>query len=142
MLSLGVLVAALATVSYAAQFRTVLAAKGSVLAAALEAAILDVAALISATLGVALALHGRRAIRARALNVTALATSVVMNVLAAARCARHADRTSRAGHAQARPRGVETVHAWLAELWPHDEYTAIVAQERRHDWQPGRQGWR
>jgi hypothetical protein len=23
--------------------------------------------------------------------------------------------------------------AWLAELWPHDEYTAIVAEERRQD---------
>jgi hypothetical protein len=23
--------------------------------------------------------------------------------------------------------------AWLAELWPHDEYTAIVAKERRQD---------
>ena len=41
------------------------------------------AALIFATLGVALALHGRRAIRARVLNVAAVATSVTMNVLAA-----------------------------------------------------------
>jgi hypothetical protein len=23
--------------------------------------------------------------------------------------------------------------AWLTELWPHDEYTAIVAKERRQD---------
>ena len=23
--------------------------------------------------------------------------------------------------------------AWLAELWPHDEYTAIVAETRRED---------
>jgi hypothetical protein len=23
--------------------------------------------------------------------------------------------------------------AWLAELWPHDEYTAIAARERRQD---------
>jgi hypothetical protein len=84
MLSLAVLAGASAAVSYAAQFRMVLAAKGSVLAAALEAAIPDVAALIFATLGVALALDGRRAIRARVLNVTAVATSVVMNALAAA----------------------------------------------------------
>ena len=41
------------------------------------------AALIFATLGIALALHGRRAIRARVLNVAAVATSVAMNVLAA-----------------------------------------------------------
>jgi hypothetical protein len=84
MLSLAVLAAAAAAVSYAAQFRMVLAAKGSVLAAALEAAIPDVAALIFATLGIALALYGKRAIRARVLNVTAVATSVVMNALAAA----------------------------------------------------------
>jgi hypothetical protein len=32
--------------------------------------------------------------------------------------------------------------AWLAELWPHDEYTAIVAEERRQDRPPGTQGWR
>jgi hypothetical protein len=83
MLSLAVLAAAAAVVSYAAQYRMVLAAKGSVPAAALEAAIPDVAALIFATLGIALALHGRRAIRARVLNVAAVATSVTMNVLAA-----------------------------------------------------------
>jgi hypothetical protein len=23
--------------------------------------------------------------------------------------------------------------AWLAELWPHDEYTAIVTESRRQD---------
>jgi hypothetical protein len=83
MLSLAVLAAAAAVVSYAAQYRMVLAAKGSAPAAALEAAIPDVAALIFATLGIALALHGRRAIRARVLNVAAVATSVTMNVLAA-----------------------------------------------------------
>ncbi len=31
---------------------------------------------------------------------------------------------------------------WCAELWPNDEYTAIVAEEWRHDWPPGTQGWR
>jgi hypothetical protein len=31
--------------------------------------------------------------------------------------------------------------AWLAELWPNDEYTAIVA-EKRQDRPPGTQGWR
>jgi hypothetical protein len=83
MVSLAVLAAAAAAVSYAAQYQMVLAAKGSAPAAALEAAIPDVAALIFATLGIALALHGRRAIRARVLNVAAVATSVAMNVLAA-----------------------------------------------------------
>jgi hypothetical protein len=81
--SLAVLAAAAATVSYAAQYRMVFAAKEVAPVAALEAAIPDVAALIFATLGIALALHGRRAIRARILNVAAVVTSVAMNVLAA-----------------------------------------------------------
>jgi hypothetical protein len=83
MLSLAALAAAAAVVSYAAQYQMVLAAKDSAPVAALEAAIPDVAALIFATLGIALALHGRRAVRARVLNVAAVATSVAMNVLAA-----------------------------------------------------------
>ena len=37
-----------------------------------------------ACLGIALALHGRRALRARALNLAAVGTSVFMNVIAAA----------------------------------------------------------
>jgi hypothetical protein len=85
MVSLAVLATASAVVSYAAQYRMVLAAKGSPAVAALEAAIPDVAALIFAMLGIALALYGRRAIRARVLNVAAVATSVAMNVLAAGR---------------------------------------------------------
>ena len=84
MVSLGVLAAAAAVVSFAAQYRMVLAAKGSVPVAGLEAGIPDVAALIFATLGIALALHGKRAIRARVLNVAAVGTSVLMNALAAA----------------------------------------------------------
>jgi hypothetical protein len=32
--------------------------------------------------------------------------------------------------------------AWLAELWPHDEYAAIVAEALRQDRPPGTQGWR
>src|SRR6266581_3231398 len=83
MIALGVLAGASAVVSYAAQYRMVLAAKAVAPVAALEAGIPDVAALIFATLGIALALHGRRAIRARILNVGAVATSVAMNVLAA-----------------------------------------------------------
>ena len=53
--------------------------------AALEAAIPDAAALVFACLGIALALalHGRRALRARALNLASVAASVLMNALAA-----------------------------------------------------------
>jgi len=83
MVSLGILAAAAAVVSYSAQYQMVLAAKAVAPVAALEAGIPDVAALIFATLGIALALHGKRAIRARALNVGAVATSITMNVLAA-----------------------------------------------------------
>ena len=31
---------------------------------------------------------------------------------------------------------------WGAELWPHDEYTAIVAEARRQNRPPGTQDWR
>ena len=52
--------------------------------ASLEAAIPDAAALVFASLGVALALHGKRAVRARLLNVASVAVSVFMNTIAAA----------------------------------------------------------
>jgi hypothetical protein len=81
---LGVLAGAAATVSYAAQYRLVDAARHLTLAAALEAAIPDAAALVFACLGVALALQGRRAVRARLLNVASAGASVFMNVIAAA----------------------------------------------------------
>jgi hypothetical protein len=81
---LGVLAGAAATVSYAAQYRLVDAARHLTLAAALEAAIPDAAALVFACLGVALALLGRRAMRARLLNIASAGASVLMNVIAAA----------------------------------------------------------
>jgi hypothetical protein len=80
---LCVLSAAAAIVSYAAQYRLVYAARHLVVAALPEAAIPDVAALF-ACLGVALAVHGRRAIRARMLNAASAGGSVFMNVIAAA----------------------------------------------------------
>src|SRR5207244_4418373 len=52
--------------------------------AALEALIPDAAALVFACLGIALALHGRRALRARALNLASVGASVFMNAIAAA----------------------------------------------------------
>jgi hypothetical protein len=81
---LGILAAAAATVSFTAQYRMVDATRHLPAIAALEAAIPDAAALVFASLGIALALHGRRALRARALNLAAVGTSVFMNVLAAA----------------------------------------------------------
>jgi hypothetical protein len=83
MIALGVLAAAAAVVSFAAQYRLVLAAKHMVAVAALEAGIPDVGSMIFASLGIALALHGRRAVRARALNVACVGLSLGMNALAA-----------------------------------------------------------
>jgi hypothetical protein len=83
MIALGVLAVASAVVSFTAQYRLVFAAKHIPAIAGLEAGIPDVAALIFASLGIALALHGKRAIRARLLNLGAVATSITMNVLAA-----------------------------------------------------------
>jgi hypothetical protein len=84
MAGLAVLAAAAAVVSYQAQYQMVAGYKHAPVVAAVQAAIPDVAALVFASLGIALALHGRRAVRARALNVAAVGTAVVMNALAAA----------------------------------------------------------
>ena len=54
--------------SFSAQYRLVYSARHLPVVAGLEAAIPDAAALVFACLGVALALHGRRAVRARALT--------------------------------------------------------------------------
>jgi hypothetical protein len=81
---LCVLAAAAAAVSFSAQYRLVYAARRLALVAGLEAAIPDAAALVFACLGVALALHGRHAVRARVLNVASAGASVFMNVIAAA----------------------------------------------------------
>jgi hypothetical protein len=80
---LCVLAAAAAAVSFTAQYRMVDATRHLPAIAALEAAIPDAAALVFACLGIALALHGRRALRARALNLASVAASVFMNALAA-----------------------------------------------------------
>ena len=80
---LCVLAAAAAAVSFTAQYRMVYGARRLAVIAGLEAAIPDAAAVVFACLGVALAMHGRRAIRARVLNVAAVGTSVFMNAIAA-----------------------------------------------------------
>jgi hypothetical protein len=80
---LGVLAAAAAAVSFSAQYQMVYAARRLAVVAGLEAAIPDAAAVVFACLGVALALHGRRAVRPRVLNVAAVGTSVFMNAIAA-----------------------------------------------------------
>jgi Protein of unknown function (DUF2637) len=80
---LCVLAAAAAAVSFTAQYRMAETARSLPAIAALEAAIPDAAALVFACLGIALALHGRRALRARALNLASVGTSVFMNAIAA-----------------------------------------------------------
>jgi hypothetical protein len=81
---LCVLAAAAAAVSFTAQYRMVDATRHLRVIAALEAAIPDAAALVFACLGIALALHGRRALRARTLNLASVGASVFMNAIAAA----------------------------------------------------------
>jgi hypothetical protein len=78
------LAGAAAAVSFTAQYRLVYAARRLAVAAGLEAAIPDAAALVFACLGMALALDGRRAARARSLNAASAGASVFMNVTAAA----------------------------------------------------------
>jgi hypothetical protein len=83
MAALGVLALTAAAVSYEAQYTMVLAYKGSAIVAALQAGIPDVGAMVFASLGIALALQGKRAIRPRILNVACVAISIAMNALAA-----------------------------------------------------------
>jgi hypothetical protein len=81
--ALGVLAAAAAAVSWDAQYTMVRAVKHVPVVAALEAGIPDAGAVIFAALGVALALHGKRAVRCRALNAACIGISLAMNALAA-----------------------------------------------------------
>jgi hypothetical protein len=85
MAALAVLAIAAAVVSWDAQYVLVHQVKHVPAIAALEAGIPDAGALIFAALGIALALHGRRALRPRVLNVACVAISLAMNAMAAAR---------------------------------------------------------
>jgi len=83
MAALAVLAAAAAVVSWDAQYVMIARARHAPAIAALEARIPDVGAAVFAALGIALALHGRRALRPRTLNVSCVGLSVAMNALAA-----------------------------------------------------------
>jgi hypothetical protein len=85
MIALAVLATAAAVVSWDAQYVMVSQVKHTPVIAALEAGVPDVGAVIFAALGIALALHGRRALRPRTLNVACVAISLVMNAMAAGR---------------------------------------------------------
>jgi hypothetical protein len=80
----AILAAAAAVVSWDGQYVMVARARHATAIAALEAGIPDVGAAVFAALGIALALHGRRALRPRVLNVGCIGLSVTMNALAAA----------------------------------------------------------
>ena len=81
-LALAVLAAAAAVVSWDAQYLLVRSVKHSAVIAALEAGIPDVGAVIFAALGIAVALDGKHALRARTLNVACVGLSLGMNALA------------------------------------------------------------
>jgi hypothetical protein len=85
MAALAVLAAAAAVVSWDAQYVMVSRVKHVPVIAALEAGVPDVGAIIFAALGIALALHGRRALRPRTLNVACVGISLAMNAMAAGR---------------------------------------------------------
>jgi hypothetical protein len=126
---LCVLAAAAAAVSFTAQYRLVYAARRLALIAGLEAAIPDAAALVFACLGVALALHGRHAIRARVLNVAAAGASVFMNVIAAAPGWRDLAVWTMppAAYALASDTLIGVVRAWV--IARHSEPAAGLAEE-------------
>jgi hypothetical protein len=82
MFALAVLAAAAAIVSYQAQYRLVYDTKHVTPIALIQAGIPDAGALVFACLGIALALCGKRALRARALNLACVGLSIAMNALA------------------------------------------------------------
>jgi hypothetical protein len=83
MAALAVLAAAAAVVSWDAQYVMVRQARHVPASAVLEAGIPDTGALIFTALGIALALHGRRTLRPRTLNVACVGLSLTMNAMAA-----------------------------------------------------------
>ena len=82
-ISLAGLAAAAAAVSYWAQFEFILNVKHQKIISYIQAGIPDAGALVFACLGIALALHGKRAIRPRFLNLACVGLSIGMNALAA-----------------------------------------------------------
>jgi succinate dehydrogenase/fumarate reductase cytochrome b subunit len=81
--AVGLVAVAAAAVSYEAQWRLVYRDKHEVGVSYVQAAIPDLGSLVFACFGIALALHGRRAVRARLLNLLCVGISITMNALAA-----------------------------------------------------------
>ncbi len=125
---LCVLAAAAAAVSFTAQYRMAETARHLPAIAALEAAIPDAAALVFACLGIALALHGRRALRARALNLASVGTSVFMNAIAAEPGWRNLAiwALPPVAYALASDTLIGVVRAWALALHQHPAYEAAT----------------
>lgn len=119
-IGLCVLAAAAAAVSFTAQYRMVDATRQLPVIAALEAAIPDTAALVFACLSIALALNGRRAIRARTLNLASVAASVFMNAIAAGPGWRNLAIwiMPPTAYALASDTLISVIRAWTAEQYP------------------------
>jgi hypothetical protein len=81
--AVGLVAVAAAVVSYEAQWRLVYRDKHELDISYVQAAIPDLGSLVFACFGIALALHGKRAIRARLLNLLCVGISITMNALAA-----------------------------------------------------------
>jgi hypothetical protein len=131
---LCLLAAAAAAVSFTAQYRMAEAARHLAVVAALEAAIPDAAALVFACLGIALALHGRRALRARALNLASVGASVFMNAIAAAPGWRNLAIWAMppVAYALASDTLIGVVRAWA--LARHQQLTAALTARRPPRW--------
>ena len=131
---LCVLAAAAAAVSFTAQYRMADATRHLPAIAALEAAIPDAAALVFACLGIALALHGRRALRARALNLASVAASVFMNAIAASPGWRNLAIWAMppVAYALASDTLIAVVRAWA--LARHQQLSAAMAGTRPPRW--------
>jgi hypothetical protein len=82
--AVGLVAVAAAAVSYEAQWRLVYRDKHEIGVSYIQAAIPDLGSLVFACFGIALALHGRRAVRARLLNLLCVGISLAMNAFAAA----------------------------------------------------------
>jgi hypothetical protein len=82
--AVGLVAVAAAVVSYQAQWRLVYQDKHELDVSYVQAAIPDLGSVVFACFGIALALHGKRAIRARLLNLLCVGISLAMNAFAAA----------------------------------------------------------
>ena len=82
-MAVAALAVAAAVVSFQAQYALIFTYKHVGPIAYIQAGIPDIGSLVFASLGIALALHGKRAVRARTLNVVCVGISIAMNVLAA-----------------------------------------------------------